>query len=517
MEEQYKKIWRKNFEIENCGYFLATPVIAGLIYYQPKTVGKKILRELVWIQKDYKNISSYVPIKELRRLVEKIIEVINKKPEMITGIHKQAREDNEKYFSFAKSIFRVDLRKLTNDELGRLHKKLINHQQKSHAYSNLTTWWVDSDGEDFSKFLLDKLKKILKEKKSNLKLAEIFSILTTPAKPSLAIKEEIEFLKILGEINRSRQAKKIFLQKNIEKIKSDLDKINVGLKRKIIRHYKKWHWTPFTYIGPAYGLDYYLQIWSGLLRQKFNINKQLDKLINYSKDVEGQKRKITRELQIRPANKKIFDIAADIIWLKAYRKDCLFHGMYVLDKILREVARRFHLSIKQVRFIADWEMISALRKGSFPVDILNERIKFSVYYQKDDKGVIYAGEKAIKFLAKLNLEKEKIIKKDKLEGTSACPGKANGIVKIINLPEEMDKMNQGDIMVAHTTFPSLVPAMKKAAAIVTDDGGITCHAAIVARELKTPCVVGTKIATKVLKDGDLVEVDANKGVVKILK
>lgn len=59
--------------------------------------------------------------------------------------------------------------------------------------------------------------------------------------------------------------------------------------------------------------------------------------------------------------------------------------------------------------------------------------------------------------------------------------------------------------------------MKKASAIVTDDGGITCHAAIVARELKTPCVVGTKIATHVLKDGDMVEVDADKGSVRIVK
>jgi pyruvate,water dikinase len=81
----------------------------------------------------------------------------------------------------------------------------------------------------------------------------------------------------------------------------------------------------------------------------------------------------------------------------------------------------------------------------------------------------------------------------------------------------MGKMNEGNVMVAHTTFPSLVPAMKKASAIITDDGGITCHAAIVARELKTPCVVGTKIATKILKDGDMVEVNADKGIVKVIK
>ena len=63
----------------------------------------------------------------------------------------------------------------------------------------------------------------------------------------------------------------------------------------------------------------------------------------------------------------------------------------------------------------------------------------------------------------------------------------------------------------------MMPALIKAAAIVTDEGGVTSHAAIVSRELGIPCVVGTKIATKVLKDGDLVEVDANNGIVKILK
>ena len=71
-------------------------------------------------------------------------------------------------------------------------------------------------------------------------------------------------------------------------------------------------------------------------------------------------------------------------------------------------------------------------------------------------------------------------------------------------------------MVSIATNPDIVPAMKKAGAIVTEQGGITSHAAIVSRELRTPCVIGTKIATKVLKDGMVVEVDANKGIVKIL-
>ena len=78
-------------------------------------------------------------------------------------------------------------------------------------------------------------------------------------------------------------------------------------------------------------------------------------------------------------------------------------------------------------------------------------------------------------------------------------------------------MRKGDVLVATMTKPDCVGAMKKAAAIITDEGGITCHAAIVARELGIPCIIGTKIATQVLRDGDEVEVDANKGTVTILK
>lgn len=475
------------------------------------------MHEFIWIQKDYNNLATYIPLKQLRLTIKETLNAIKNEPVRIKRVHRKTTQYSNDYFNFAKETLEIDLKNLSNIQLADLYKKFILIQRKCHAYSALTTWLVDSDGEDFSKFLLDKLLKILKKRKSNFKLAEIFSTLTTPEKSSMAIKEEIELLKILKQISSNKKSKKIFLCKDIEKISENFKNLDSSLRIKILKHYKKWCWVPFTYIGPAHELDYYLGIWSGLLREKFNTDKRLEELKNYAKNIKAQRSKIFKELKIEQVDRRLFDIATEIIWLKAYRKDCLFHGMYVLDKILREVARRFHLSIKQVRFIADWEMIPALRKGSFPVDILNERIKFSVYYQKDDKGVVYTGERAKKFLSKLSLEKEKIIKTDKLEGTSASPGKAKGIVKIINLPEEMDKMKKNNIMVAHTTFPSLVPAMKKASAIVTDDGGITCHAAIVARELKTPCVVGTKIATKILKDGDRVEVDANKGIVKILK
>ncbi|MFH1565139.1 MAG: PEP-utilizing enzyme [bacterium] len=103
------------------------------------------------------------------------------------------------------------------------------------------------------------------------------------------------------------------------------------------------------------------------------------------------------------------------------------------------------------------------------------------------------------------------IKDKNIKGVVAFNGKAVGRVKIVNTVKQMLKLNRGDVLVSINTNPALMPAIKKSVAIITNEGGITCHAAIIARELKKPCIIGTKIATKVLRDGDLVEVDAERG------
>lgn len=100
-----------------------------------------------------------------------------------------------------------------------------------------------------------------------------------------------------------------------------------------------------------------------------------------------------------------------------------------------------------------------------------------------------------------------------LKGAAASLGSASGPVKIIHKPTEIDKVNEGDVLVTEMTTPDYVPAMKKAVAIVTDVGGRTCHAAIVSRELGIPCVVGTGTATHSLKTGQVITVDGSKGLV----
>ena len=101
-----------------------------------------------------------------------------------------------------------------------------------------------------------------------------------------------------------------------------------------------------------------------------------------------------------------------------------------------------------------------------------------------------------------------------LMGDPASPGIGIGTVQIIHSPKDASSFKQGMILVAKATNPDLVPIMKKASAFITNQGGLTCHAAIVARELHKPCIVGTKIGTRVFKDGDMVEVDAARGIIR---
>jgi len=146
--------------------------------------------------------------------------------------------------------------------------------------------------------------------------------------------------------------------------------------------------------------------------------------------------------------------------------------------------------------------------------------------KKRKQGLIFTGNQLFVDTSLAEIEKKYGIQIEKLDidedikefkGRSACKGKAMGKVRRIMGFSKVHTMKEGEILVTGMTIPNFLPAMKKAAAIITDEGGITCHAAIVARELGKPCIIGTKIATQVLKDGDEVEVDADEGIVRIKK
>lgn len=145
--------------------------------------------------------------------------------------------------------------------------------------------------------------------------------------------------------------------------------------------------------------------------------------------------------------------------------------------------------------------------------ILKNRHTFSSIFADNRVQTITNGPKARKIFKTISFVK----KTNAVHGQSAFNGKVKGVVRIIFDPSKYETFSDSEILVTGMTRPEFLHLMQKAGAIITDSGGILSHAAITARELKKPCIIGTKIATKVLKDGDLVEVDANVGTVKIIK
>ena len=146
----------------------------------------------------------------------------------------------------------------------------------------------------------------------------------------------------------------------------------------------------------------------------------------------------------------------------------------------------------------------------FPQDIEWAKEGDSIYIVQT-RPVTTTASKSVK------IKKENIVVSETpiLSGSPASPGVGTGMVKILKSPKEISKIKSGDVLVAEMTSPDYVPAMKKAVAIVTDQGGATSHAAIVSRELGIPCVVGTNEATKILRDGLVVTVNGTKGTIHL--
>lgn len=192
-----------------------------------------------------------------------------------------------------------------------------------------------------------------------------------------------------------------------------------------------------------------------------------------------------------------------------------------LEKFLQDcfayIAQKEGVSEKLLRTLLPDELLAYSRDGKLPnISTLKSRYDGVVIDAKTEKCSLLIGKEASDLIHAIYQATE-INAREGITGSSAFPGNIVGKVQLIFKNEEQSKVQEGDILVTTMTRPEWIPSMKKAGAFVTDAGGILSHAAIVAREMNKPCVIGTKFATQILKDGDLVEVDADNGVVRILE
>lgn len=204
-----------------------------------------------------------------------------------------------------------------------------------------------------------------------------------------------------------------------------------------------------------------------------------------------------------------------VIW-RDDRKRLNYVGLYGLSRLVSEGLRRRGLDLGLRNQLFPDE-VRGLFLGDLDVNHLERRVRETVLGSLvSNKIEILEGEAADRAYASLKAYLPSVTDALTCKGMVACRGYMQGKVRCIPSADSLAAklFQKGEVLVTGMTRPEFLPLMKKAGAIVTDEGGISCHAAIVSRELNIPCIIGTKVATKMFKDGDLVEVDAEKGIVR---
>lgn len=334
-------------------------------------------------------------------------------------------------------------------------------------------------------------KKLASQGKENL-FAEYFVTLLTPTSPSIMIKEELAFLTLLQNLDTN-------------------DPKQLKAHPLLRKHLEDWSWITYDFYltTTTTELDYLNRAAHIDLSQIPSLIKERQQYFN---EIKQKQEQCTNQLNLSQKELRIIHATRTYGEVKEYRKNILLHAWYKTHLLLKEIASRLSTEEKYLHFLHPKEIISCFE--TFPQHLAEQRMVYAVSLSKNGKTQIIAGEKARKLVQNLNLMREIDTSVRELKGTPAYMGKVTGRVRIINTVKEAASMQPGDILVSTATFPDLVPYMKIASAIITDEGGMTCHAAIVSRELRKPCIVGTKIATKVLKENELIEVDASAGIIR---
>lgn len=369
-----------------------------------------------------------------------------------------------------KKISGLKLRSLTN-------KEFLDLWQEFHrAY---IPFWIPATAPELGNYGADKLleEKLKKYIKNSAALGEALEVLTAPEKMSFYQEEELDLAK----------------------------------SRDLKAHRKKYFWLQNSYLGTR------------VLPVDFFAKRRRDLIKNPGREItEKIRQAVLKKEQLRKKyrlNREVMDIARGIsegIAWQDERKKYIFEALHYQDLLLKEAARRKGYDFDGLLNFWFWEITAILKGKDFHRESERRRRGFGVYFYKSYKNLspseteeywrIYGEEKIGPQMSEV---KGLVVSRGR--------GKITGRVRIILSPDKALAFRKGEILVAPMTSPEYVFVMKKAAAIVTDTGGLTSHAAIVSRELGVPCIVGTKIATSVLKDGDMVEVDATKGVVRKIK
>jgi phosphohistidine swiveling domain-containing protein len=442
----------------------------------------------------------------VRKLAEEYLKREKKNPgnakKMFKDWLKTARQANQKIYDV---IDRKGLYTLSDRELLEINKKLVKQTYVMWTKFFMDIYDVDAEG------LIER--ELIKEG-INLTLEER-SIMTLQGSPIIYQKEEWDLLKIAGLIKKTPGASNLLLYisspSNLHRLKQ-FPKIEKVLEE----HQRKYFWIRNNWGHTSIVTIYdFVEVLKQILFGSRDVFLELKKLNNYERSLKAKKQKIVRKHKMSKWLRQMFEFFSLLGFWRDERKSEMQRMNHYLELLGREIARRSRL---------DWHEIKWCDPLSFKgLPVTRELVNNYVKLFNNNPFLIWNGKEVVHLTQKQshNLENslESTFKNEMTEirGMIACPGKVKGEVVVIAKKDEFNKMKKGKILVTNMTRPEFVPLMKMAAGIVTDEGGITSHAAVVSREMNIPCIIGTQVASKTLKDGDKVFVNADHGVVVVLE
>ncbi len=417
------------------------------------------------------------------------------------------------------------------DKVERIMKKYrfeehLNSISKKEIISLITTMldleykllsYVRCSQPQFTDALKHWLHQEIADKVKNKKEVEqIFVILTLPEDKSFFTNEELAWLDIVIE------AGKLIKDKDIEKISEEFMIENYGEIFSLLKkHLQIYGLIPASDRTPAWDLTHFLELLKMSLQSKINgVEKKKHIIEQYNSALKIKKEPIKKH-KLSP---KALEIGSRIAKVGFYRFKSSFFWRwmgYYLVLVCKKYAQEYGLTFKEMSSLTKEEILGLL-KGEIKIEKeeLARRAEAELYLHYEGKDYIWWGQEAVKKKAEI-LGAEDYDKLKELHGEIGNTGIARGKAYVFywsdNVSEKVRKMPAGSILVAPQTHPTYMPAIRLAEALVCDEGGVTGHAAIVSRELKKPCVIGLHIGTKAIKMGDELEVDANRGIVRIIK
>lgn len=341
----------------------------------------------------------------------------------------------------------------------------------------------------------EELETIIREKIAASQLPEKYlQSFFTPAKPTLLIKQQREIVALKHALQKAGVLAEV-VQLLPPKAMALLERKHANLHQKIIKHIAEYQW---------FGM---MHMWGS----PFSVDKFFEHLQTLPEKVKTE----PEEVPLPASLTWLQEQTRQLVYWRNYVAEACGMGSYLALEKLEEACRQFGITYFELgAWLAPAELLQGLQGEAIPDQAELRERKHAYGTVVEDGGIhVITGKKLQQTITQML---DVLVATKELRGMVANPGKATGIVKVVLSPDEIDKVQPGDIMVASETTPDFVPAAHRAAALIADVGGITSHAAIISREMGHPCIVGTKIATQVLKDGDRVEVDADNGVVRIL-